>query len=103
MPNTSTGFGCFASEIVPLEAGTCWNRQQRDDEEHELANPFNPGIEELLTKTNARRRGWWLKQGPPGTEDPATARPSPQPHASGILWLLRASHMKPWSALMTAT
>ena len=61
MPNTSTGFGCFASEIVP----TSWTPEPpaKEDEEHALANPLQSWDRELLMTTNARRRGWWLKQG----------------------------------------
>ena len=61
MPSTSTGFGCFASEILPAN----WAPQPpaRDDEEHLLANPLQSWDQDLLTRNNARRRGWWLKEG----------------------------------------
>lgn len=61
MPNTSTGFGCFATEIISEH----WAPQPPSsaDELKSLSNPFQSWDGEILKVNNARRRGWWLKQG----------------------------------------
>ncbi|MDB4682127.1 glycosyltransferase family 4 protein [Synechococcus sp. AH-551-A10] len=59
MPDTSTGFGCFASEIIPAS----WSPEFPDHhlEVKELANPLQSWDKSLLNSMSSRRRGWWLK------------------------------------------
>ena len=61
MPDTSTGYGCFASEILP--AGWSPEAPARELEQQRLNNRFQSWDQNLLSKNDARRRGWWLKQG----------------------------------------
>ena len=61
MPDTSTGFGCFASEVMPHS----WTPSPPTPEleRQRLSNRFQSWDQELLKRDDARRRGWWLKQG----------------------------------------
>ena len=61
MPDTSTGFGCFASEVIPAS----WTPTPPDTEleRQYLSNRFQSWDKDLLRQNDARRRGWWLKQG----------------------------------------
>jgi len=61
MPDTSTGYGCFASEVLPAN----WSPEPpaRELEQKHLSNGFQSWDQDLLSKNDARRRGWWLKQG----------------------------------------
>ena len=60
-PNTSTAFGCYATEVLPPD----WNPAAPDPELEAdyLNNPFQEWDTELLSSQGPRRRGWWLKQG----------------------------------------
>ena len=61
MPDTSTGFGCFASKILPAS----WSPAPPDIalEQQRMSNGFQSWDQSLLHRTDARRLGWWLKQG----------------------------------------
>ena len=61
LPDTSVGFGCFASEVIPAH----WSPQEPDkvEESIRLNNPFQSWDKSLLKSSSARRRGWWLKEG----------------------------------------
>ena len=61
MPDTCTGFGCFASEVMPHS----WTPSPPTPEleRQRLSNRFQSWDQELLERDDARRRGWWLKQG----------------------------------------
>ena len=61
MPDTSTGFGCFSSEVIPAS----WSPTPPDTEleRQHLSNRFQSWDQDLLRQNDARRRGWWLKQG----------------------------------------
>ena len=61
MPDTSTGYGCFASEVLPAS----WTPEPpaSDLEQKRIHNRFQSWDHDLLSKNDARRRGWWLKQG----------------------------------------
>ncbi|QNI41157.1 glycosyltransferase family 4 protein [Synechococcus sp. A15-28] len=61
MPDTSTGFGCFASEVLPAS----WSPSPPASglEQQRLSNRFQSWDKDLLRRIDARRRGWWLKQG----------------------------------------
>ena len=60
-PNTSTAFGCFATEVLPRE----WQPEppSAELEAERLNNPFQAWDSTLLDTEGPRRRGWWLKQG----------------------------------------
>jgi len=61
LPNTSTGFGCFASEVMPAS----WRPRPPapELEQERLNNRFQSWDHDLLKRDDARRRGWWMKQG----------------------------------------
>ena len=61
MPDTSTGFGCFASQILHAE----WSPAPPNTalEQQRMSNRFQSWDRNLLQRTDARRLGWWLKQG----------------------------------------
>ena len=61
MPSTSEAFGCFATEVLPRNWAPA-PPTPADEAEH-LNNPFQSWDQELLHHTDARRLGWWLKQG----------------------------------------
>ena len=60
-PNTSTAFGCYATEVVEGE----WNPSPPDERDEQLRwdNPCQNWDQQLLSINGPRRRGWWLKQG----------------------------------------
>lgn len=60
-PNTSTGFGCYATEVLPRD----WrpNQPPPELEAERFSNPFQEWDKTLLDVEGPRRRGWWLKQG----------------------------------------
>ena len=61
LPDTSVGFGCFASEVIPAH----WSPQPPNEAQEfsQLNNPFQSWDKSLLKSSSARRRGWWLKEG----------------------------------------
>ena len=61
LQDTSTSFGCFATEILPNH----WSPQppMETEEALRLNNPFQCWDKDLLNKPSSRRRGWWLKEG----------------------------------------
>ena len=61
MPDTSTGFGCYASEVLPAN----WNPPPpaAELEKQLLGNGFQSWDQDLLQRNDSRRKGWWLKQG----------------------------------------
>ena len=61
MPDTSTGFGCFASEVI--SASWAPMPPAPELEPQRLNNRFQSWDQDLLNQNDARRRGWWLKQG----------------------------------------
>ena len=61
MPDTSVAFGNFASEILPASWNPPVPATQLEAERH--GNPFQGWDDTLLKQTDARRKGWWLKQG----------------------------------------
>ena len=61
MPDTSTGFGCFASEVI--SASWAPMPPAPELEQQRLNNRFQSWDQDLLNQNDARRRGWWLKQG----------------------------------------
>ena len=60
-PNTSTAFGCYASEVL----GRDWKPTPPplELEQKRLKNPLQEWDRDLLNSESPRRRGWWLKQG----------------------------------------
>nr|WP_115094599.1 glycosyltransferase family 4 protein [Synechococcus sp. UW106] len=60
-PNTSTAFGCYASEVLDRN----WEPIPPPEalEKERLQNPFQTWDKDLLRSESPRRRGWWLKQG----------------------------------------
>ena len=60
-PNTSTAFGCYASEVL----GRDWKPTPppMELEQKRLKNPLQEWDRDLLNSESPRRRGWWLKQG----------------------------------------
>lgn len=60
-PNTSTAFGCYATEVM----GRDWDPPAPDPELEAkyLNNPFQEWDTSLLADQSPRRRGWWLKHG----------------------------------------
>ena len=61
MPDTSVAFGNFASEILPASWDPVAPPNQLEAERH--SNAFQGWDDTLLKQTDARRKGWWLKQG----------------------------------------
>lgn len=61
MPNTSTAFGCFASEVLPASWGP--TPPAAEVERQLIRNRFQSWDKDLLNHSDARRRGWWLKNG----------------------------------------
>ena len=61
MPDTSVAFGNFASEILPASWDPVAPPTQLEAERH--SNAFQGWDDTLLKQTDARRKGWWLKQG----------------------------------------
>ena len=61
MPDTSVSFGNFASEILPASWNPTAPSAQLEAQYHN--NPFQKWDDTLLKQTDARRKGWWLKQG----------------------------------------
>ena len=61
MPDTSVSFGNFASEILPASWNPTPPSAHLEAEYHN--NPFQKWDDTLLNDTDARRKGWWLKQG----------------------------------------
>ena len=61
MPDTSTGYGAFATEVL----SESWKPQppKADIEQERIRSPFQSWDQTLLNSEGARRRGWWLKQG----------------------------------------
>ena len=61
MPDTSVAFGHFASEILPASWNPTPPSAELEAKHH--SNPFQDWDEALLKQIDARRKGWWLKQG----------------------------------------
>ena len=57
----SVAFGNFASEILPASWDPVAPPTQLEAERH--SNAFQGWDDTLLKQTDARRKGWWLKQG----------------------------------------
>ena len=60
-PNTSTAFGCYASEVIDSN----WRPTPPpiELEKERLQNALQEWDKTLLSSDSPRRRGWWLKQG----------------------------------------